>query len=41
MANPRIDVEFGAIIDGLKKGVVESIGIIGALEKEALELDKA
>jgi len=40
MANPRIDVEFGAIIDGLKKGVVESIGIIGALEKEAVDLDK-
>jgi len=40
MANPRIDVEFGAIIDGLKKGIVESIGIIGALEKEAVDLDK-
>ena len=41
MANPRIEVEIGAIIDGLKKGIVESIGIIGALEKEALDLDKA
>ena len=41
MANPRIEVEISAIIDGLKKGIVESIGIIGALEKEALDLDKA
>jgi hypothetical protein len=40
MANPRIEVEIGAIIDGLKKGIVESIGIIGALEKEAVDLDK-
>ena len=41
MANPRIEVEISAIIDGLKIGIVESIGIIGALEKEALDLDKA
>ena len=41
MANPRIEVEIVAIIDGLKKGLVESIGIIGALEKEALELGQA
>lgn len=41
MANPRIEVEIVAIIDGLKKGFGESVGIIGALEKEALDLDKA
>jgi|688.fasta_scaffold03191_25 hypothetical protein len=41
MANPRIDVEIGAVIDGLKKGFGQSIGIIGALEKQALDLDKA
>ena len=41
MANPRIDVAIGAVIDGLKKGFGESVGIIGALEKQALELDKA
>lgn len=41
MANPRIDVEIGAVIDGLKKGFGESVGIIAALEKQALELDKA
>ena len=41
MANPRIEVEIGAVIDGLKKGFGESVGIIGALEKQALELDKA
>jgi hypothetical protein len=41
MANPRIDVEIGAIIDGLKKGIGESVSIIGTLEKQALDLDKA
>jgi hypothetical protein len=41
MANPRIDVEIGAVIDGLKKGFGQSVGIIGALEKQALDLDKA
>jgi uncharacterized membrane protein YgcG len=41
MANPRIDVEIGAVIDGLKKGFGQSVGIIGALEKQVLELDKA
>jgi len=41
MANPRIQVEIGAVIDGLRKGFGESVGIIGALEKQALELDKA
>ena len=41
MANPRIEVEIGAVIDGLRKGFGESVGIIGALEKQALELDKA
>ena len=41
MANPRIDVEIGAVIDGLKKGFGESVGIIAALEKQAIELDKA
>lgn len=41
MANPRIEVEIGAVIDGLRKGFGESVGIIGALEKQALDLDKA
>jgi hypothetical protein len=41
MANPRIDVEIGAIIDGLRKGFGEAVGIIGKLEEEALDLDKA
>jgi hypothetical protein len=41
MANPRIDVEIGAVIDGLKKGFGESVGIIAKLEQQALELDKA
>jgi hypothetical protein len=41
MANPRIQVEIGAVIDGLKKGFGEAVGIIGKLEQQALELDKA
>jgi hypothetical protein len=41
MSNPRIEVEIGAVIDGLRKGFGESIGIIGALEKQALDLNKA
>lgn len=41
MANPKIEVEIGAVIDGLKKGFGESVKIIETLEKQALELDKA
>jgi len=41
MANPRIQVEIGAVIDGLRKGFGEAVGIIGKLEEQALELDKA
>ena len=41
MANPRIDVEIGAVIDGLKKGFGDSVKIIETLERQALELDKA
>jgi hypothetical protein len=41
MANPRIQVEIGAVIDGLRKGFGEAVGIIGKLEQQALELDKA
>jgi hypothetical protein len=41
MANPKIEVEISAIIDGLKKGFGESVKIIETLEKQALELDKA
>jgi hypothetical protein len=41
MANPRIEVEIGAVIDGLRKGFGESVKIIETLEKQALDLDKA
>ena len=41
MANPRIDVEIGAVIDGLKKEFGQAVGIIGKLEEKALELDQA
>lgn len=41
MANPKIEVEIGAVIDGLRKGFGESVKIIETLEKQALELDKA
>jgi uncharacterized membrane protein (DUF106 family) len=41
MANPKIEVEIGAVIDGLKKGFGESVKIIETLEQQALELDKA
>ena len=41
MANPKIEVEIGAVIDGLRKGFGESVKIIETLEKQALDLDKA
>jgi hypothetical protein len=41
MANPKIEVEIGAVIDGLRKGFGDSVRIIETLEKQALELDKA
>ena len=41
MANPRIEVEIGAVIDGLKKGFGESVKIIDTLEKQAQELEKS
>jgi hypothetical protein len=41
MANPKIEVEIGAVIDGLRKGFGESVKIIETLENQALELDKA
>lgn len=41
MANPKIEVEIGAVIDGLKKGFGESVKIIETLEQQALDLDKA
>lgn len=41
MANPRIEVEIGAVIDGLKQGFGESVKIIDALEKQAQDLEKA
>lgn len=41
MANPRIEVEIGAVIDGLKKGFGESVKIIDTLEKQAQDLEKA
>jgi uncharacterized membrane protein YgcG len=41
MANPKIEVEIGAVIDGLRKGFGESVKIIETLEKQALDLEKA
>jgi hypothetical protein len=41
MANPKIEVEIGAVIDGLRKGFGESVKIIETLEKQALDLDRA
>jgi hypothetical protein len=41
MANPKIEVEIGAVIDGLRKGFGESVKIIETLEKQVLDLDKA
>lgn len=41
MANPKIEVEIGAVIDGLRKGFGDSVKIIETLEKQALDLDKA
>jgi hypothetical protein len=41
MANPKIEVEIGAVIDGLRKGFGDSVKIIETLEKQALELDRA
>ena len=40
MANPRIEVDIVAVVDGLKKGFGESVGIIGKLQEKALELEK-
>ena len=41
MANPKIEVEIGAVIDGLRKGFGDSVKIIETLEKQALDLDRA
>jgi hypothetical protein len=41
MANPRIEVEIGAVIDGLRKGIGESVKIIETLENQARDLEKA
>jgi len=41
MANPRIEVDIVAVIDGLKQQFGQAVGIIGKLEEKALELDKA
>jgi hypothetical protein len=41
MANPKIEVEIGAVIDGLRKGFGDSVKIIETLEKQSLELDRA
>ena len=41
MSNPRIEVEIGAVIDGLRKGFGQSVAIIATLEQQALDLDKA
>ncbi len=41
MANPKIEVEIGAVIDGLRSGFGESVKIIETLEKQALELEQA
>ena len=41
MANPRIEVEIGAVIDGLKQGFGESVKIIDKLEEQARDLEKA
>ncbi|HUU88755.1 MAG TPA: hypothetical protein VMX17_13520, partial [Candidatus Glassbacteria bacterium] len=41
MANPRIEVDIVAVVDGLKKEFGQAVGIIGKLEEKALELDEA
>ena len=41
MANPRIEVDIVAVVDGLKKEFGQAVGIIGKLEEKALELDDA
>jgi hypothetical protein len=41
MANPQIQVEIGAVIDGLRKGFGESVKIIETLENQARDLEKA
>jgi hypothetical protein len=41
MANPRIEIEIGAVIDGLRKGFGESVSIIKTLKDEADRLEKA
>ena len=41
MANPRIEVDIVAVIDGLKQQFGQAVNIIGKLEEKALELDKA
>lgn len=41
MANPRIEIDIVAVVDGLKKEFGQAVGIIGKLEEKALDLDKA
>lgn len=41
MANPRIEVEIGAVIDGLQQGFGQAVKIIDTLEKQAQDLEKA
>lgn len=41
MANPRIEVEIGAVIDGLKQGFGQAVKIIDTLEKQAQDLEIA
>jgi exonuclease VII small subunit len=41
MANPQIQVEISAVIDGLRKGFGESVKIIETLENQARDLEKA
>lgn len=41
MANPRIEVEIGAVIEGLRRGFGESVKIIDKLEEQAKQLEKA
>lgn len=41
MANPRIEVEIGAVIDGLRQGFGQAVKIIDTLEKQAQDLERA
>lgn len=41
MANPRIEVEIGAVIDGLQQGFGQAVKIIDTLEKQAQDLEIA